>query len=125
MFLFPIFLKVNGFSVQELACRILEKALDKNASIAICGPVGTGKTVLLEHLALHLKLKGCRLVRFDFGELAAYEGGKPDYIVADHLASLQSLETIKKDYAGIPLIAVLYEYPDSGFDVIVKVLPQL
>lgn len=111
--------------MQELACKVLEKSLDVKTSIAIWGPVGTGKTVLLEKLALYLKLKGCRVVRFDFGELTADEGEKPDYIVADHLASCRTLEAIKRDYPQVPVIAVLYEQPNNGFDVVVKVQPQL
>jgi len=123
--LFPIYLQVNGFPVQELACEVLEKIIDKKTSIAIWGPVGAGKTVLLEKLALHLKLKGCRLVRFDFGELTLDEGEKPDYIVADHLASCRALEAIKRNYPLVPVIAVMYEQPQSGFGAVVKVQPQL
>jgi ABC-type nitrate/sulfonate/bicarbonate transport system ATPase subunit len=108
-------------SAHGLVVEMLEKTFADNTNIAIFGQVGIGKTTLLRKLVDLLKTNGLKVVRYDFDEVVENCQGKPDYIVVDHPSSLQSLKKIREEYPGVPLLAILYERPEEGFDVLVQV----
>ncbi|WP_027365738.1 Rab family GTPase [Desulfotruncus alcoholivorax] len=119
----PVFVQIRDRSMHNLVTKMLKKALNENISVAIYGPVGAGKTTLLRRLVDVLKTKGLQVVQFDLDAVTEDCQAHPDYIIVDHPTSLQSLKKIREEYPGVPLLAVLYEQPERGFDVLVQVWP--
>lgn len=117
----PVIVQTCDPSAHGLVVEMLEKAFDNNANIAIFGQVGTGKTTLLRKLVDILKTNGFEVVQYDFDKVAENCQRKPDYIVMDHPFSLQSVKKIREEYPGVPLLTILYERPEKGFDVLVQV----
>ena len=121
----PLIITVQNLSAFSLVADVLGKALQANTSVAICGLVGTGKTTLLRRLVDDLKQLKTRIVQFDFDAVLEDCQGLPEYIVIDHPTSPDSLVRVKEKYPNVPLLAVQYEKPEEGFDIIVEMLTPI